>query len=84
METRSQWEGNLWRLYRVTQHVSSRSSHSHKKSGLPSLSIGICIATMEVTEMEEKNEVGASIWVWVIVIVIAVALVATFIIFLKP
>jgi hypothetical protein len=39
---------------------------------------------MEVTEMEEKNEVGASIWVWVIVIVIAVALVATFIIFLKP
>gem|GEM_PF-2502035 len=34
--------------------------------------------------MEEKNEVGASIWVWVIVIVIAVALVATFIIFLKP
>jgi len=77
-------EGNLWRLCRVTEHVSSRSSHSHKKSGFPSLSIIIYIATKEVMEMEEKKEAGASIWVWVIIIAIAAAVVAGFIIFLKP
>lgn len=55
-----------------------------QKSGFPSVSIGICIDTKEVMEMEEKKEAGVSIWVWVIVIAIAVALVAGFIIFLKP
>jgi len=77
-------EGNLLRLCRVTEHVSSLSSHSNKQLGFPFLSIGICIGTKEVTEMEEKKEAGASIWVWVIVMAIAVALVAGFIIFLKP
>ena len=77
-------ESSLWRLCKVTEHVSYLSSHSHKKSGFPSLSIGTCIATKEVTEMEEKNEAGGSIWVWVIIIAIAAALVAGFIIFLKP
>ena len=55
-----------------------------KKSGYPSFSIGICIVTKEVTEMEEKKEAGASIWVWVIIIAITAAVVAGFIIFLKP
>jgi hypothetical protein len=77
-------EGNLWRLCRVTEHVSSRSSHLHKKSGFPSLSIGICIVTKEVMEMEERNEASASIWVWVIIIAIAAALVAAFVLFLSP
>jgi hypothetical protein len=47
-------------------------------------SIGICIATKEVMEMEEKNEASASIWVWVVIIAVAAALVAGFVLFLRP